>query len=44
MMRCDLQRSIVIRLNLGILQELMVHSTNVHTYGVSTKDRKKTVF
>jgi hypothetical protein len=39
-MRRDLQRSIVIRLNLAILQELMVHSTKVHTYGLSTNNKK----
>ncbi len=39
-MRCDLKRSIVICLNLAILQELMVHSTNVLTYGFSMNDKK----
>ncbi len=42
--RRDLQRSIVICLNLAILQELVVHSTNILTYGLSTNDRKKDGF
>jgi hypothetical protein len=40
----DLQRSIVIRLNLAILQELIVHSTNVLTYGLNMNNRKKRRF
>ncbi len=44
MTRCDLQRSIIICLHLAILRELMVHSTNVLTYGLSTNDQIKDGF
>ncbi len=44
MTRRDLQRSIVIPLNLAILQEFILHSTNILTYGLSTKDKKKDGF
>ena len=42
--RRDLQRSIIIHLNLAILQELVVHSTNVLMYGLSMNDQKKRQF
>jgi hypothetical protein len=42
--RRDLQRSIIIHLNLAILQELVVHSTNILTYRLSTNDQKKRRF
>jgi hypothetical protein len=42
--RCDLQRSIVIRLDLAILRELMVHTTNILMIVLSMKDQKKRLF
>ncbi len=41
MTRRDLQRSIVIHLNLEILRELRVHSTYILTYGLSTNNKKR---